>query len=67
MRAAAVVVGMVLLCGIAQGAEPPDAAQSPGKGRKAAAVATAKQRVVELEKKGLPLSKCVMGIWFLNL
>ena len=63
----AVVVGMVLLCGIVQGAEPSDANRSPGKDRKAATVATAKQRVVELEKKGLPLPKCVMGIWFLNL
>ena len=54
---AAVVVGIVLLCGIAQGAEPPDADRSPGKDRKAAAVATAKQQVVELEKKRLAAVK----------
>ena len=36
MRAAA--LGMVLLCGIAQGAEPSDADRPPGKDRKTSAV-----------------------------
>ena len=49
MRAA--VIGMVLLCGIAQGAEPPDADRPLGEDRKAAVVAQAKQKVVELEKQ----------------
>ena len=47
----AVALGMVLLCGIAQGAEPPDADRSVGEDRKAAVVAQAKQQVVELEKQ----------------
>ena len=49
MRAA--VVGMVLLCGIAQGAEPLDADRPPGKDRKAAVVAQTKQQIIELEKQ----------------
>ena len=49
MRAAA--LGMVLLCGIAQGAEPPDADRPLGEDRKAAVVSQAKQKVVELEEK----------------
>ena len=49
MRAAA--LGMLLLCGIAQGAEPPDADRPLGEDRKAAVVAQAKQQVVELEKQ----------------
>ena len=49
MRAAA--LGLMLLCGIAQGAEPPDADRPLGEDRKAAVVAQAKQKVVELEKQ----------------
>ena len=47
----AVALGMLLLCGIAQGAEPPDADRPLGEDRKAAVVAQAKQQVVELEKQ----------------
>ena len=59
MRAA--VVGMVLLCGIAQGAEPPDAERPLGKDRKAAVVAQAKQQVVELEKQRVAAVKVRNG------
>ena len=47
----AVALGMVLLCGIAQAAEPPDADRPVGEDRKAAVVAQTKQQIVELEKQ----------------
>ena len=60
MRPAA-VIGMLLLCGIAQGAEPPDADRPLGEDRKAAVVAQAKQQIVELEKQRVAAVKSRNG------
>ena len=55
MRAA--VVGMVLLCGIAQAAEPSDADRTLGEDHKAAVVAYVKKEIVFLEKQRIAAIK----------